>query len=165
MLPMVFQYGKFEGKKETVVGHVKAIGKDVPGFVIVVRCDLCFSEEVIKTAIRHEIIHFMLECLNLDSRDNSAIFYYLAITYNAKPYVYLEYLQRKILSQLNDILVDMQKIVQMDSDKTIRYCFSNIMKMIGKKDICSDRDIYEIVEKVKKEYEVVKYMTSNKVEI
>ena len=85
-------------------------------------CNLVDIEEL-KATIRHEIIHYALYRAGLPYWDDSAVFWYFATKFDAKPYKVLDADELKMLSLLNSL-------DECDADKTLLRLRDKIMEGI-----------------------------------
>lgn len=70
--------------------------------VNIYQCNLQ-NKEGLKTAIRHELIHYALFHARLPYWDDSAVFWYFALKFNAAPYKELDSMELELLTLLNSL--------------------------------------------------------------
>lgn len=112
-IPILFHRG-WSNVGHYIKGDFDPCQKDV--VVNIYNCNLD-DIEILKATVRHELIHYCLFHAGLPYWDDSAIFWYFALKFNANPYKTLNDNENKLLNYLHSL-----------DDKEVIYALSSLKK-------------------------------------
>lgn len=141
-LPIVFTKERIEGKEENCLGCVRSIGVEDKGFVIEIRYGV--YEEYIMVTIRHEIIHYVLNVLNLEASDYSALFHILCELCDANAYSGMSIFQERLFDGCYEIIKDLYNLSKEDEDRVIKMSLKIMFQIIGDKVVVSNEKVEAI---------------------
>ena len=117
-IPIVFHRGYSEDN-DYIKGDFNTVDTDV--VVNIYQCNLNDIDEL-KTAVRHEMIHYGLYSAGLPYWDDCAVFWYFALKLDAKPYKELNDEEQEMLDFLNIFEDDEIENVLLDlKDKLLKH--------------------------------------------